>query len=300
MPDVPALVSVAFPLYRSRRFVDTIARNIELLDFPSVEVIISDRHLDDDAIDVLEARFGGDARVKCLRAQDRIGWVDHYNQLLRAATGTYFLWVPHDDTNAPGYVSALVDCLERDPGVMLAFGSVSVTRSDGAPPLSVTALEARKETWTQRSALRTLMFEHHWLPHFHGAFRREPVVSRELWIKTTAGNVEADLYWIFGLGLLGELRYVSGCSYVKRVHGSNVSVGWGARRMSHVLDGIVVPYRYLRDLSSRRDRLRALPVLIAWATLRTVGRVTRSWRWPSAAQRGAAKQFAQRMFFGRH
>lgn len=295
---MPPLVSVAFPLYRSRRFVDLIARNIEQLDVPSAEVLISDRHLDDDAIDVLEARFAGDTRVRFLRAADRIGWVDHYNQLLRAASGTYFLWIPHDDSNAPGYIAALIHCLERNPTVMLAFGNVEVAGVDGDTRWPITPRQPAGP-WTLESALRTLMFDGQWLPHFHGVFRRDPVVSRALWIKPTTGCVEADLYWVFAVGLLGELRYVNGCSYRKRLDGSNVSVGWGRRRMSHVLDGVLVPYGYMRSLSSRGHRLRALPVLVAWAGLRTIGRVTQSWSWPAAAQRGTAKQLVQRLLFGR-
>src|SRR6187397_2030409 len=77
--DVAApLVSVAIPLYRSRPFVDRIARNIETLDYPSVEILISDRHMDDDAIELLGARFAGDPRIRLLRANDRAGWVEHY------------------------------------------------------------------------------------------------------------------------------------------------------------------------------------------------------------------------------
>ena len=81
------LVSVAIPLYRSRPFVDVIARNIEAIDYPSTEILISDRHQEDDALDILAARFAGNRRIRILRARDRLDWVDHYNLLLTAATG---------------------------------------------------------------------------------------------------------------------------------------------------------------------------------------------------------------------
>ena len=42
------LVSVGFPLYRSRRFLDNIVENLEAIDYPNLEMLVSDRHLHDD------------------------------------------------------------------------------------------------------------------------------------------------------------------------------------------------------------------------------------------------------------
>ena len=300
--DARPLVSVAIPLHRSRRFVDGIIRNIERIEYPSVEILISDRHLDDDAMDVLGRRFAGDPRVRFLRADDRIGWVEHYNLVLRTATGRYFLWLPHDDSNDNGYITALVEYLERHPLAVLVYGGVEVVGEDGRQIWSDARRDPTRDSatpWTLGSALRMLMFGSEWLPQFHGVFRREPVIERELFIRPTTGNVEADLYWVFAIGLLGEVRSVSTCSYRKQIHDANISVGWGPRHGSHVLDGIVVPYGYLRALASRRERLRALPQLVAWAGLRAIGWFTQSWPWPSAERRTQAKRLAQRLLFGR-
>ena len=82
------LVTIAVPLYRSARFVDNIVSNIAALTYDPVEILISDRHGFDDAIDQLEARYRRDPRVRILRARDGIDWAAHYNELLKAATGT--------------------------------------------------------------------------------------------------------------------------------------------------------------------------------------------------------------------
>ena len=296
------LVSVAIPLYRSRQFVDVIARNVDAIDYPATEILISDRHQEDDALEVLAARFAGNRRIRILRADDRLGWVDHYNLLLTAASGEYFLWMPHDDTYPAGFISTLVACLERHPRAVLAFGGVDVVAEDnrslwsedGQPPRVVAGA-----TWTPGEALRTMMFRSVWLPQFHGVFRRERAIGARLFIRPTSGNVEPDLYWVFGLGLLGEFCFVPDCRYLKRLHGTNASVGWGARRARHVLDGITVPYGYLRDFApSRFDHLRALPLLLLWGSLRTIGWLTQNWRWPSEELRTRAKRQAERLLFG--
>lgn len=99
MPENAApLVSVAIPLYRSRPFVDCIMRNLGSIDYPNVEILISDRRQDDDALDVLAERCAGDTRVRLVRGRDGVGWVQHDNALLAAAAGEYFLWMPHDDS----------------------------------------------------------------------------------------------------------------------------------------------------------------------------------------------------------
>jgi len=296
--DVAApLVSVAFPLYRSRSFVDRIARNIESLDYPSVEILISDRHMDDNAIELLGTRFAGDPRIRLLRANDRVGWVEHYNLLLRAATGSYVLWIPHDDEYSPGYIAALVECLERFPDTVLAFGGVEVEDETGAV---IWTEEARPSLpvdgpWGPGAALGMMMLGGRWLPHFHGVFRRAPVVEAELFVRPTADNVEADVYWVFGMGLLGRMRFVSGCSYRKHLHGANVSLGWGSRRLRHVRDSVTVPWGYVRHLArGKRDVLRAIPVLVAWMALRATGSLTHSWRWPSTKERAWAKGLLRR------
>jgi hypothetical protein len=69
-PDQP-LVSAAIPLHRSRHLVDVIASNIERVDYPAVESLISDRHLDGDALDVLAERFAGSPTERTIQ----VGWV---------------------------------------------------------------------------------------------------------------------------------------------------------------------------------------------------------------------------------
>ena len=43
------------------------------------------------------------------QGRDRLGWVEHYNLLLKAATGEYFLWMPHDDAYPGGFIQPLVE-----------------------------------------------------------------------------------------------------------------------------------------------------------------------------------------------
>ena len=133
------LVTIAVPLYRSARFVDNIVSNIAALTYDPVEILISDRHGFDDAIDQLEARYRRDPRVRILRAGDGIDWAAHYNELLKAATGTYFCCMPHDDAYAAGYIDGLVARIASRPDAIVACGvtrydDLETSESSFAPP----------------------------------------------------------------------------------------------------------------------------------------------------------------------
>ena len=71
----PPLVSVAIPLFQSKPFVDIIAENIRTIDYPNVEIIISDRHGADDTIEVLRHTFPDDPRLRFVVNPDRVNWV---------------------------------------------------------------------------------------------------------------------------------------------------------------------------------------------------------------------------------
>ena len=72
------LVSIGFPLYRSERFLDTILANIEAISYPNVEIIVSDRHLLDNALATLRRRYGADARFRFLEGADQLTWVENF------------------------------------------------------------------------------------------------------------------------------------------------------------------------------------------------------------------------------
>ena len=131
-PQLP-LVSVAIPLFQSRRFFDGIIGNIVAIDYPHLEVIISDRHCADDTIELLAERFASDRRIRCLKGSDRLNWVEHFNLLLRIASGRYFMWMAHDDYYPSDYVSQLVSCLENRPDVVLAYGRLEAVHLDDRP-----------------------------------------------------------------------------------------------------------------------------------------------------------------------
>lgn len=253
----PARVTVAIPLYRSAPFLDIIRDNLDRLRDPDLEVLISDRHGLDDAIDVLERDYGHDPRVRFLRATDAIGWVGHFNELMRVARGDYFVWMQHDDTFPEGYVETLVAAAEATPGCRIAFGGIETQSLESRATSGVVPLGrfCRAAQWRRGSAHRLLFSGWIGVP-FRGAIHRERVLAAVGPMRDTPRSSGAEQIWIYALALGGPLVFTPATACVKRVHAGSFtgqlrvtpSVLWAGRR---VLAGYIAPLAWTRQLEAR-------------------------------------------------
>jgi GT2 family glycosyltransferase len=243
--------------------------NIASIDYPNVEIIVSDRHCDDEALDVLERTRGADARISFLRGAERLDWVAHYNFLLAAGKGKYFLWMPHDDHYPSGYITALVEALESDSAAVLAYG---VMESETEAGLRCVSLQLRIQPnkdgrWSAREAGRLMARGNEPGVAFRGVFRRDVVIRHGLFIRATAGLVMADVYWLFALGLLGRFRFVPQCICRKRYRRGSAHAQWRYDFRAK-LEGLLVAWSYLGDqCASHWDRVYLMAVFSLW-TLR--------------------------------
>lgn len=225
MPSYPK-VTVAVPLYRSARFLSIVTETLSGLNYPNLEFLISDRHLEDDAIERLGDTFSADPRFRFLSAQDQLDWVAHYNLLLAEASGTYFMWVSHDDSYSIDVIKKLVQALERDPDAILAYARVERISMSGE---RLTYLQPKLPDPSWRPGpLTAYRIALSGGQPFHGMVRRKWLLDRELWIRPAIHNIAADMLWIFTLGMIGGTVYVEDCTYWKRYHELNTHKSWNA------------------------------------------------------------------------
>ena len=171
-------------------------------------------------------------RFRFLRARDEMNWVEHYNALLDAATGKYFLWMPHDDSFPAEYIDALVQKLEENPDAMIAIGGMEALYFDGTRKMYPERLPfANDSPWTMRSAFNLYLVNALWLG-FHGVMRREMLLEKGLHLRVTRDTFAADLIWDFAAALAGRFVYVPDCHYQKRYYPDSTHAlwrGWGWR-----------------------------------------------------------------------
>lgn len=242
-------VTLAIPLYRSERFVDSIVANVETVDHPSVEIVISDRHMHDDALEMLRDRLREDHRVEFVRNTDGRGWVDHYNDLLGRARGRYLRWMPHDDGFPTCDLIRLVAEMQAHPRAAIVYGPTIATDFDGVSMPECDQPQphpiADGEPWTLRHSL-DLIPKGYCNGAFKGLVDRELVLANGLFIRPTWRSIHAERAWLFAVSLVGELRFVPEYHYVKRYGPSSIHAGWAEGRLDSISLGRVM-LGYLRD-----------------------------------------------------
>lgn len=225
------LVTLAVPLHRSARFVDSISANIDAVALDDVEIVLSDRHGLDDAIVQLRERHGGDPRCRFVERTDGVGWVRHYEELLAGARGRYLRWMPHDDLYPTCDLARLVARLEASPGALIAYGQTTATELDGTPRRAHPANHPVHEgdgPWSLRTSLDLVP-----AGLCNGAFKglvdlgRLPAACRR--IRPTLDSINAERAWLFGVSLAGPMVLVDDYHYVKRFHPDSAHAQWEPR-----------------------------------------------------------------------
>lgn len=272
------LVSVGIPLYRSRQFLDSLRENCAALAAErDIEIIISDRHGLDDALDILQSEWGHDRRFRFLKARDRVDWVEHMNLLMREARGEYFRWMPHDDCFPAGCLDPLIERLQRDPSVILVYGPTRVIDTAGRRHPQRDRLQsyplALGGTWTLQHSL-DLFWNGSCDGAFKGLFRRPPVVGAGLFIRPTYELVHAERAWLFGISLLGALAEEQRSIYLKRYHPQSAHAGW-RNRSRHIISTTLIMCGYLRDFGPSREKWRGMAYLWVKAARQIGWRVAR-------------------------
>lgn len=261
--------SVVIPLYRSAPFLPIMRENIERLRGSDVEILISDRHGLDDAIDVLEREFGDDPRLRVLRARDGVGWVGHFNALMAEARGEFVVWMQHDDSFPAGYVDTLVAAARAVPGCAIAFGRLEWESLDDRPAERMVPLGkgCGPGEWNAWSPYRLLGSGWIGTP-FRGALRRAQILSSVGPLRDTLSGCAAEQVWIFAIALTAPLVFTPATSCVKRMHGASIT-GRMRRSPAEFWSSVRVLPAYLGTLTPVRRTMARL----AWGAF-TLARMT--------------------------
>lgn len=221
--------TIAIPLYKSARFIDTIIANIEAVSLPEVEVLISDRHLYDNTIDRLAQHYKNDTRVRLLKQTDHLDWVTHINLLLREAKGDYWRFLPHDDQSPPLSLEALIAALDANKQAILAYGPTKAINEKGDHLEKRDRLNPHPNEAFQAWSL-DLILKMFWTGYFDGAFkglvRRERILDNQLYISSTKGQIFPERCWLFALCLLGEFCFVPEATFIKCFYKGSTHSTW--------------------------------------------------------------------------
>ncbi len=226
------VVSIGIPLFRSEQFIDNIIANIDAISINNVEILISDRHCHDNAIDILSNHYLSDERVQCFKFNDEQDWLSNINFLMGIAKGKYWRYTPHDDIFLPGSLELLIHVLEKNPAAVLAYGPTEMINLQG---------EIIKERDLNRPHPKEvddgwnigLVLAMYWKGYFGHAFkgliRRASVVNEVPFIKSVKDQILPERCWLFALCFLGSFEFVPEALYKKVLHDTSVTSKWRQR-----------------------------------------------------------------------
>jgi Glycosyl transferase family 2/Macrocin-O-methyltransferase (TylF) len=125
------LVSVGLPVRDGADYLAEAIASVLAQDFEDFELIISDNASTDATPAICRAAAERDPRVRYVRHETLVNVAENFTRALEPATGRLFVWIAHDDTWRPTFLSECVRALEAHPRAILAIPDIDVLARDG-------------------------------------------------------------------------------------------------------------------------------------------------------------------------
>jgi glycosyltransferase involved in cell wall biosynthesis len=137
------LVTVGIPVYKRLNYLPQALRSVHIQDYPNIELIVSDNGMNGAKItDIVDAYYSRPYRFR--QNAESVPVIPHFNQIINEATGEYFVLLSDDDEISPSYISELVNILEDNPQISIAFsrqevidqyGHIHSSSNENLPPV---------------------------------------------------------------------------------------------------------------------------------------------------------------------
>jgi glycosyltransferase involved in cell wall biosynthesis len=123
MRSIEPTVSIGLPVYNGDRYLAETIESILAQTYSDLELIICDNASTDATREICEQLAARDHRVRYHRNTENLGAARNFNRTVELARGKYFKWNGHDDPVPPNLLEHCVAVLERDPTVVIAYGT---------------------------------------------------------------------------------------------------------------------------------------------------------------------------------
>jgi glycosyltransferase involved in cell wall biosynthesis len=216
------LVTIGVPIYRRLEYLPHVLQIVASQDYPNIELLVSDNGPNGSKVsDIVQSQYPRPFRLRSNPASVDI--TSHFNQIIAAAAGDFFIMLNDDDEITPNYVSALVAQMERHPQASFAIARQEIIDKDGV------LLRQSKSNFPDKlsgpDCIRAI-----WQTYDFGFECVESVLARTHFLKScggypnfTKGNA-IDNALLIKLCLLGDVTFSPDCAFRWRVHDGGF--GW--------------------------------------------------------------------------
>jgi glycosyltransferase involved in cell wall biosynthesis len=143
------LVSIGIPTYNRAVLLTRAIESALNQDYGNIEVIVSDNASHDDTESICRQYSQKDVRFKYTRQTSNRGPVANFTEVLKNASGQFFMWLGDDDWIDLAYVSTCVREFMSDPTMALASG-VSQYYRNGKKAHDEKSFSLLEDSWWQR------------------------------------------------------------------------------------------------------------------------------------------------------
>jgi hypothetical protein len=126
-----ALVSVLIPAYNGDRYIGAALASAMSQSHRELEILVGDDGSTDATAEIVRDAAAQDPRIRLITHERNLGAPANQIALHHAARGAYVKPLLQDDLLDPGAITRLVEPLEADPSLVMAFGRRRLIDADG-------------------------------------------------------------------------------------------------------------------------------------------------------------------------
>lgn len=124
------LVTIGIPIYKRLEYLPNVLNAVARQDYPHIELLVSDNGMNGPKVpEVVRRHYSRPFTFR--QNESTVSLSKHFNQIVHAASGQYFVLLQDDDEISPNYVSELVSQLERHPQASVALSKQEIINEAG-------------------------------------------------------------------------------------------------------------------------------------------------------------------------
>jgi glycosyltransferase involved in cell wall biosynthesis len=148
------LVTIGVPVYKRLHYLPNILKVVASQDYPNLELLVSDNGMNGRSVqEIVNQCYPKPYKFR--QNGSTLSMSTHFNQLVKEASGEYFVLLADDDEISSNYVSELAKLLERNPQASVAISKqeimdesgVTIRRSKETLPDSLSGTDFIRAAW---------------------------------------------------------------------------------------------------------------------------------------------------------
>lgn len=188
------LVSIVMPCHNMEKYIHDAIASVLRQQFANWELIVVDDASTDGSMSVVATLAANEPRIRVITNAENLYLAETLNVGIRASHGRYVMPLDPDNMLGEGALGWLVDALERDRDISIAYGAMSVIEEDGREWVSSWPgqFDFRRQLIHQNQIPSTSMYRRSAWERVGGYRRRcRTAEDADFWCRTTSFGANA-------------------------------------------------------------------------------------------------------------